>query len=60
MISEFHIQSLQKRFPKAFNQFKKESKAITWNLLEKWLKSKDKDYRGYYSIGLQKIENKSI
>jgi hypothetical protein len=56
MISDFHITSLQKRFPKAFILFKEENGGNDWKDLCNWIESKGYDSR-YYGISMKKIDN---
>lgn len=56
MISTFHIKSLKKRFPKAYEEYVSIGGTDDWETLCDWI-----EYKGYkkesYPIALRKIEN---
>ena len=55
-VTQFHKDSLTKRFPKAMELYDQESGTGTWKDIADWITKKLPDTR-HYVVGLQKIEN---
>jgi len=55
MISDFHQKSIEKRFPKAWEEFKKTGVELTFINLKEFYTNKGETSK-YYAIALSKIE----